>query len=477
MRAMLMLLVAMIYQLAERKPSPWAAFCVAALLVLLTEPFAPLSRGFWLSFGAVAGLLWGLGGRLQPPPAWRLMLMTQWIAMVAMLVPLALGGLAQPIVSPLVNVVAVPWVSVLVVPAALLGVLLLPITGYADWPLQFALKALELFDQMLGVVASVPFPLLGGSGSQPWWVVLIALIGTVLLLMPRGFPGRIVSPILIAPMFFAKPPSLPEGELELWVLDVGQGTAVVVRTATHTAVYDTGPRFSDRFDAGTAVVLPALRYLGIDHINLLVLSHSDTDHVGGAAGLLEGLAVSQVLGGQPVAGIDDLEPCAAAPPWVWENVGFQFLHPRSDDDQAMTHWSNGHNWEKDNNWSCVLQIDVGGTRVLLTGDIEERVERALLAQDPQQLSADIVLIPHHGSKTSSSAGFIRAVDPDVAIATAAWRSRFGHPHPSVIARYEQRGVRVLNTATSGAIRIRIDASGQILEPIEWRLRQQRYWFW
>ena len=242
--------------------------------------------------------------------------------------------------------------------------------------------------------------------------------------------------------------------MEVSILDVGQGTAVLVRTARRTLVYDTGPSFLSGGDTGTSVVLPALRGRGLGFVDLLVLSHADLDHVGGASAVLRGAGIGGVLAGEPVAGVDS-RPCLAGAAWRWDGVDFSVVSP-----------PRGHRWTG-NNASCVLLVETAETRVLLAGDIEAAVERRL-----DLWEVDVLLVPHHGSATSSTDRFVAATRPRFAVVGAGFENRFGHPNPAVLERYRDAGAHILSTADSGELIWRSDDPG-VIEAV--RCRDALYW--
>jgi competence protein ComEC len=432
------------------------------VLVLLLEPLAATQPGFWLSFVAVAALLAGFSGRLAPASRLELLWRPQWLVALALLAPLSLLAQAQAPLGPFVNAVAIPLVDLVVVPAALAGCLLLPLSEALSWlPLWLALRALELLWWFLSNAAGWSPPLPPRAGDVANWQLLLAAAGTAWLLLPRGVPARAVGLVLLLPLLW--PARAPPPTLELLVLDVGQGTALIVRTAAHTLVYDAGPRYSERFDAGRALLAPALYSLGSTRVDRLVLSHADADHAGGAAGLMATLPVDAVLSGEAVAGVA-AERCRRGVHWTWDEVRFEVLHPPSVAPRSG------------NDSSCVLRITAAGVRVLLAGDVEAIAEQALLRTAPGDLAAEVLLVPHHGSRSSSGAAFIDAVHPRIALVSAGYRNRFGHPHPEVVARYRARGVAPHETAREGAIRVTIDAAGNI-GPVEgWRARERRFWY-
>ena len=466
-RAALMVTCLMLAILTRRPAAPTALLGRALLAVLILDPFAVSEAGFWLSFCAVAFIFYGVTGRLalrrSPMQSfWWRYGRIQCLLGIALL-PLGFLFFGEyPLVAPLANAFAVPWVSALVVPPVLAGTLaaaLVPAVGALL--LELGHLALSGLWSGLEFLAGI-IPVLPAGPAPSRWQVLAALVGALMLFAPRGTPARWLGALWMAPLFLASSAPVPEGALRVTVLDVGQGSSLVLRTRDHTLVYDTGPRFSDRFDAGAAVVVPYLRHLGIREIDTLVLSHRHQDHVGGAESLLQGVAVRQVM--------TNVSPwtrratfCRAGRQWEWNAVRFAVLHP-SRDERATG-----------NEGSCVIRVRVGETAVLLTGDIGERSERALLEQ--HALQSDLLMVPHHGSSTSSSAAFLDAVNPRLAVVSYGYRNRFGLPDSEVMARYRSRGIPVLRTATEGAIEIDLHPDGVLGAPRRYRRERPRYWHW
>ncbi|MFM7272382.1 MAG: DNA internalization-related competence protein ComEC/Rec2 [Gammaproteobacteria bacterium] len=462
-RAAIMATAMLAVLLAERSAAAWRAFAIALLLVTVLQPLAVTQPGFWLSFLAVAALFAGFGARLEAP-GWREALWKpQWLVGLALVVPLALLGLPQAPLGPAVNLLAIPVVDLLVVPASLLGVLLLAMSEpVAVVVLGFALRVLEYLHAGLTFAAAYAPPP-RGPVDTPAWQMALACTGALCLLAPRGFGLRWLGALMFLPWVLGKaaePPPL----LRLLQLDVGQGTALVLRTRGHTLVYDTGPRYSERFDAGRALVVPALDWIGSTGVDLVVLSHSDNDHAGGFAGLVSSRPLQRVIGGEPLPSGFPLGRCVRGLRWRWDGVEFRVLHPPA----ARAAW-------RDNEASCVLRVEAAGRVILLTGDIEQAAEAALLAAGRPALAANIATVPHHGSRSSSTPAFVRAVGARWALVSAGYRNRFGHPRPEVLARWRTAGSRVLDSAASGAILFEVQADGLIREPERWRERERRWW--
>jgi competence protein ComEC len=293
------------------------------------------------------------------------------------------------------------------------------------------------------------------------WAAVAAGLGVAFCLLPRGMPGRAFGLFLLAPALFWPVARPAEGEAWITVLDVGQGLASVVRTRDHTLIYDPGPLYSAESDAGQRVVVPYLRELGINRVDLLIVTHRDSDHAGGSASVQSALTVGAIRSSVPeIPG----EPCLAGQRWVWDGVEFAVLHPTAEEIAATG---------KSNHRSCVLSVKAGGRRLLLTSDIEAADEAALLARYPGQLSADVLLVPHHGSRTSSTPAFLDAVAPGAAVIPVGYRNRFGHPKEDVVERYVRRGIALWRTDRDGAVDIRLAAGGLALSG--WRAQYRRYW--
>lgn len=436
--------VALVQTLGLRWPGPMVLL-VAGLAVALADPWALQQPGFWLSFGAVGLLM------LSSPPdpasgtrwmrllaALRSGVRTQAVATVG-LAPLTLLFFQQvSVVGFVANLLAIPVVTLLITPLALAGALLPVLWAAAAWLLQGLMAVLQ-------PLAAAP---LWTAAAAPVWAAAAGLLGGALLVLPLPWRVRWLGLPLMLPLLMPLPPRPAEGRFELVAMDVGQGTAVLLRTHSHLLVYDSGPRFNAESDAGQRLLLPLLRARGERQVDLLVLSHSDTDHVGGAASLLQRLPVvamtSSLAPAHPMrAGVVPHRTCRAGQHWVWDGVHFALLHPppgTPEDGPA-----------RPNAVSCVLRVvDASGASVLLTGDVEARQEVAMALDDGAALASTVMMVPHHGSKTSSTDVFLDAVAPRIAFVQAAYRSRFGHPAPEVLARYADRGISLRRSDHCGA---------------------------
>ncbi len=430
--------------------------------MLIYDPTSPLAAGFWLSFGAVALILYGMAQRAGREPWWRQWNRLQWLIALGLLPVTLLLFQRASLIAPLVNLIAVPWIGLVVTPLALAGTLLWPEGLVGGALLDLAAWLIELLWPVLDRLAQ--WPLAQWQTGAPSLVTLLAAsAGALLLLAPRGLPVRGAGLALFLPLLLPNSDAPAPGAFEFTLLDVGQGLATVVRTRSHVLVYDTGPRFSESFDAGKGILTPFLHGEGVRFIDRVIVSHGDLDHRGGAANLLGAWRVGSVWSSDPAAlGRDDVTRCTNDLAWEWDGVRFEILHPAPD-----AHWEG-------NDGSCVLRIVGRGGSVLLAGDIERGAERHLLRTQAAKLRADLLVVPHHGSKTSSSPGFIAAVAPRYALIAAGDHNRYGHPHASVLARYRAFGVNVLDSVHGGAIGFRF-AAGQAPVPHSHRQAARRYW--
>jgi competence protein ComEC len=454
-RACLMIAMVLLWRLRFRHLGAWWPLLLALDGILLLEPLASLQPGFWLSFAAVAVLILTFGGRLGPWRWWQTWTRAQWLIAIG-LCPLLLAlGLPISLSGPLANLFAVPWISLVVLPPALLGTLSLPVPYVGEKLLWLAGGLIDGWFRALGLVSG-QIPAWMPAAVPPWaWV--IGAIGAFLLLLPRGLPMRPLGWPMLLMLVFSPRPMLQEGMAEVWQLDVGQGLAILVRTRHHTLLYDAGPRFGE-LDQGERVVLPALRKLGVKGLDLMLISHAHADHAGGAPAVARGLPVKQVVSGEP----SDLPAqllsgsCESGRQWTWDEVHFQLWHwPLAGDS---------------NQNSCVLLIEANGERLLLSGDIDAAAERALLAS-PLAVPTDWLQAPHHGSRSSSSNALLDALQPKGALISRGQGNSFGHPHPTVIARYQKRGMAIYDSVEQGAIRLQL---GRFEPP--WSMRQERR-FW
>ncbi len=450
-----------------RPPGHRSSLALAMLAVLLWDPAAVLAPGFWLSFMAVTVILITLGGRLRPAGAVSGLVAVQGAVTLGLAPLLLTWDLPVSPLAPLVNLLLVPLFGLLLVPAALsatLAVLGSPpfgeaLYGWLGIALEWLWQGLALAD-----TGAADWPMASGFNLPGWGIALLGA-GGALLLAPAGIPGRILGLVPMALLVWPPAAERPDhGDYWFDLLDVGQGMAAVVQTRRHVLVFDAGPRHAGGFDAGRTLVAPFLRWRGVTRIDRLVLSNGDRDHSGGAAGLLASLPATRILSGEPGRiALTRVARCRAGEEWRWDGVVFRFLHP-----------GKGEDW-RGNDASCVLRVEGPGGRLLLTGDIEERGERALVSSAASLLRAELVVVPHHGSATSSSPALVAAVAPRWALVSAGHGNRYGFPRPQVVARWRAAGARLLTTAEEGAIGFRVCADGPIVGPTGWRRQRGRYW--
>ncbi len=471
-RALVMVVVFMLGKYRRRELPVAQGLSLALLLCLLLDPLAPVTLSFWLSFSAVAVILYGVCGRLGGG-FWRRALLSQYLVFIGLLPLLAflLGQLS--LLSPIANVLLVPLFSLLIVPLNFFAFLLLPMVPLWSMAVyQWLDSVLGLCLDFLGWLAhSGQYSLLRIPAIDPI-DLLLAVAGVLIMLMPRAVPLRFAGCLLMLPLLLSKPPAIAPGDMDISVIDVGQGLSILVETADHRLLYDIGPAYSDSFSAATATVIPYLHHRGITVIDSLVLSHGDNDHSGNWPLFLSGIDVTEVFYGErltPRALAVDFKPCVSGLGWNWDGVDFVFLHPMKESIGAIPA-------EKisSNNHSCVLKIIAGSTALLITGDIERRVELQLRRIIPSQLPADILIAPHHGSKTSSSWPFIRQVAARYVVFSSGYRNRFKHPASDVSKRYRLLNSVIYNTAEEGAIRFQVK-KGKIISLSGYRSQLKRYW--
>ena len=462
-RALIMLGVLLLGVVLARGVRPGACLGAGLTGVLIVDPWAPLSGGFWLSFAAVAAIAWLLAGRVGRPTCLAAFARVQY-GLALLLAPLTLGLFhATPLLGVLANALAVPVVSFVTVPSALTGLI------WAGVFSQFDNALLQLADASLSLLWTLLAPLAAEPRLQwspplwSWMVVALAFPGLMLLTAPRLPVPRALALALLAPLLLPAPQRPPHGTFHVTVLDVGQGLAAVIETRGRLLLYDAGARLSPAYDMGSAVVIPYLRRRGRHRVDTLVISHADNDHAGGAASILEALAVSEVLASDPGAlnVVKAVRACGAGQGWEWDGVRFEIVHPPAG-------WNAGRN-----DRSCVLRVSAGTHAVLLPGDIEASAER-LLASSDRRLRADVLVVPHHGSATSSTAQLLARVHPVYAVVSAGYRNRFRFPHPSVCQRLRAAGAEIVSTASAGALRFRVDPTG-VAPPLRYRRSQRRFW--
>ena len=473
-RASLMIAIAAVALLRRRYAGPMAIVSASCMVIAVLTPLATLAPGFKLSFAAVVILLW-LARRYQDPatppgrPWTRLINTLRQLATVQLLLLLGLLPITVIIfgrivfAAPPVNLIAVPLFSLLTVPLTLVGFMLDgPMQALGDQVLLLAARSIGWIENIIAVAAAIPW----GAHDVPeisgmaWMYIILPVVWAI---APPGWPGRHLAWLAITAAVLYTPAGPARGCVNIQVLDVGQGLSAVVRTQNHVLLYDTGPSFRSGGSSASAVILPYLASRGIERIDRLVVSHSDLDHAGGVSAIVAGIEVGQVVTGERLSGlISTFRHCRAGEHWAYDGVDFHFLHP-----PAARIYSG-------NDASCVLQIEAGPYRLLLTGDIERRVEAALVRAGAI-VPVDAVVVPHHGSGTSSSMAFVRALRPAIAIVSAGFHNRWGFPKHDVVQRWQAVGAEVLDTATSGAISIHMCEDSNQVQVRQHRQERRRIW--
>ena len=473
---------------------PWpTVWMLACAVVVVVDPWALLQAGFWLSFVAV-GVLFAtelstdsarLAGRdkndaiddaisLLKPSLTATFMQKLWMSgreqfiITLVLAPLTLLLFGQVSVVGLVaNALAIPWVTLVVTPLAMLGTLFSPMWDLAG-------LAVHMLSRFLGLLATLPFATV--SVAVPHLLVsVVAVFGGILLVLPWPWQLRLLGLPMLLPVILWQAPRPADGQFEVIAADVGQGNAVIIRTAKRTLVYDAGPRYSVDSDAGHRVLVPLLRATN-ESVDTVMLSHRDIDHSGGIKSVLamhpKVNFISSIESTHELQALRPAQRCVAGQTWQWDGVDFSVLHPSTSDYETQ---------QKSNAMSCVLRISTPQASVLLAGDVELAQEARLVSNqqngslgglNSSALKSTLLLVPHHGSKTSSSAAFLDAVQPQLAVVQAGYRNRFGHPAASVLERYDERNIKVIDTAHCGALQWSSSA------PKETRCQREvakRYW--
>jgi competence protein ComEC len=447
-----------------RMSSPSRVLCAALFIVTVVDPWAVLSPGFWLSFGAVGALMYVSAGRAGKIHWLRQLGATQ-TAITLIMAPLLLVLFQQvSLVSPLANAIAIPVVSFIVTPLTLLGAL-----PPFEFCLLLAHKVMEWCMVFLQWTAQMPGAT-WQSHAPPAWTMLLGVLGMLWLLAPRGVPARWLGVVWALPMFLLLPDKPAPGQLWLTVIDVGQGLSVAIQTQNHALLYDTGPSYSEESDAGNRIVVPYLRAAGIHQLDGLIVTHADSDHSGGAISVLQTVPTAWMLSSlEPDSDIHKYtiksKRCEAGQVWDWDGVKFEILHPTAENLEDES--------RKINNNGCVLKLTSIHGSVLLTADIEQLAEAELLEREAD-LKADVLVAPHHGSKTSSTQAFIEAIGAEQVIFTVGYRNRFGHPKEEVVQRYVDLETKIYRSDEHGAVLVKFD-DGKKMNITPWRQQDKRYW--
>jgi len=462
-RAMIMLFVIMAGRLLLKHMPSGQQLSIAAFLILLFDPVSVISPGFWLSFVAVAAIYVALSSANQQISGIKKLIKVQWL-ITLFLMPLTLFFFKQAsLISPLVNLLLIPIFSFLVVPIALLVSLLNLLDSVTiQFITKHFLQAISLGYQLLESLSSYPKIVYSDAG--------FGLINLVLLLLPiltwvlsTRVWHKMVSIVLLVGILVWKDKQAVDTNFRMTVLDVGQGLSVFIQQGERTLLYDLGPRYGQSGSATESIVMPYLKSRGVNELDYLIISHFDNDHAGDLDVVLQTVNVKQLLSGEKHP-IHKTSPCLAGDQWQWDQAVFTILSP-------------AHEHLDGNNASCVLKISLPHASILLTGDIEKQVEKFLLQTRPEDVKADIVIIPHHGSKSSSTMAFTHAVKPVYTINSSGYLNRYDFPNEQVRSRWLATGSSFLDTAAEGAIELNFDEKGQLVNVVSTREQNWRYWYW
>lgn len=452
-RACIMVIVAMFACLRRQPILSWQTLAFAWIAIGLYDPFTPLQMGFWLSFGCVVALIMGQSHYQSETPL-RRWIMPQCVVFIA-LMPLGVLFFHQiPLLSPVANMFFLPIISFIIVPFSLLGAIGLPFC------LEIAYKALTLSWPILNKLATTSFSVLQ-LPHVSFIAIVLGCLGVIVLMLPRGTPARRLGWCSLLPILFIHTETLPTGSFKFTLLDVGQGLASVIQTKHHTLIYDTGPTYGEQSDAGQRIIVPFLKTLRIKRLDKIIISHSDLDHRGGLNTLYQ-YPHDEIITSEPHRLKQLATKCLPGQEWEWDGVHFIFINP------IVEH-------KKRNNVSCVLKVTANGKSVLLTGDIEQYAEGEIIKQFEDLLKSDVLLVPHHGSLTSSSQGFIDAVSPQYALFPVGKNNRYQFPRLEILQRYQASGIKSLLAWQTGAIIFYFGGEDDLTPPILWRDTFNHYW--
>jgi competence protein ComEC len=472
-RAMIMVFAFQVFFIMRRKVSPWLILTLALFGIALLDPLATRSQGFWLSFLAVSVLMFTGNGyqQIKASSAFRFLsngvefVKVQWTLVLGLIIPGIILVQGVSLSSPFCNLLAIPVVSLITVPLSFMALGLWCVYEQGGlWFFQLAADSLQWLWQLLEFGERF----FGGFWNYGFrdlsiFKLLLSAVGILWFFLPKGVPFRWFGLLCVVPLFFAPQQHF---DLRLTFLDVGQGTAIVVETANHQLVYDVGRHYSEQFDTGQHIVAPYLIQQGYKEIDKLIISHGDSDHAGGMSGLLSQVETNTLYSGEPEK--TGGQQCMAGQEWQWDQVQFSVIWPTEKFLESTIE-------TKSNNQSCVILIRYRDKTLLLAGDIEKLVEQQLLASDNVPKSLSLLLVPHHGSRTSSHPAWVRHLSPKFAVVTSGYMNPYRHPYKKVVDRYQEYAEQIFNTADSGAIRFTYDQQQRLVVE-QWRKRYSRFWY-
>lgn len=490
-RALVVLVMVTVAYLWVGRTSFFWVLCLAAAFIVFLDPFAFLQRGFWLSFLAVAVLAYVFSQRLYQYKFWYGLLLTQLVLFVALTPILLILGLSIPLLSPLANFIAVPLLSFILLPSLFLFLITSVLDmSIAPYFLEFSDNMFHFLYMWLTYLCDLNV-LLMNTGHSPYILMVLGGMGVLFLLAPTGLHSKLLGACLLAGIFVLKPHRSISAQLT--VLDVGQGLSAIFIRDDQAFVYDVGAKFSKNFNIGDRVLSPYLASIGVLDVNVLMISHSDNDHSGGLAGFLSSVAVKHIVAGEPSHIVSQdlnlsdkgisLNSCEAGMTKIFDtystkdtwqqSISWDVLWPsRKVFEKINEKWVS-----KNNNRSCIVVVRVHGYSILFMGDVEYRVERQLLKDGVLPRDVDVLIAPHHGSKTSSSIDFVRWTRPKNVIFSAGYKNRYRHPNSDVVKRYESIGSQVFNTATLGALQFTFQPGGGKLKASASRWDTPKIWFY
>ena len=467
-RSLIMVCGIVLALVQRQRVQSYKIISIALILVLLIDPFAAMTASFWLSFSAVILILL-YSSRQQTKPRFSLIYLQFMLSLGMFPLTILFFGSAS-LISPLANLIAIPWVTIIIVPLILLAMVFMIFAPWlSEYLLQFVSLNITYLIRVLEWLETFPYASLDFQ-SLSTLLIFMMMLAILFLFLPKGFPGKWLGILVLIPVFsYQAKSSQRQGEFEYTMLDIGQGLASIVRTKHHVLIYDTGPRASAHFDTGKLVVLPYLKSSNIKRVDKMIISHEDMDHRGGSAVVLKEIAVDKVSGSDISSFADfidvEVSKCKAGESWQWDGVRFEFLHPDANFDPD----------ESDNNLSCVLKVSNQYHSLLLVADIEKQAEAYLLKHQRDKLNVEVLLVPHHGSRTSSTQSFLDAVDPKLALNSRGYRNKFRHPAKDVRQRYKKNNIPILDNVSEGAITVLFPFSDKPFELGSFRRDNLRFW--